>query len=206
MPKPDSAEAVFRRLRTEEYFDDEAFEDVDLRGFDLTGKEFYRCTFAKCQLGESRWAGSKLEATVFRACDLGGALVGSAAFRGVRFENSKMMGIDWAEVSPNPEISFEGSKLQYASFVELNLRRASFVRCSLVDANFTAVDLTDAVFMEVDLTGSTFDGCTLVRTDFSTATGLFLAPGSNRLKDTRVPIETAILAARTLGMCVSGDR
>jgi hypothetical protein len=73
-----------------------------------------------------------------------------------------------------------------------------------MEANFFDLDLTDADFSGTDLTGSNFRGCTLTRTDFSSAVGAFLDPARNRLKDTRVPVETAVLLAQTLGMRVSG--
>lgn len=49
------------------------------------------------------------------------------------------MGIDFTEVSPNPEVTFEDCVLRYASFVGLSLRKTAFLRCSALEANFSIV-------------------------------------------------------------------
>ncbi|MFY0571642.1 pentapeptide repeat-containing protein [Archangium lansingense] len=193
-----------QRLAKEDYFENETFTDLDLQGGDLGQKEFYRCTFQRCQLQESRWKNTKLEACVFSDCDLSRAQLQSTALRDVRFEGSKLMGIDWTPVSPNPELAFDKCVLRYTSFVGLSLRRTAFLGCSAMEANFFDLDLTEADFSGTDLTGSNFRGCNLTKADFSTSVGAFLDPATNRMKGTHVPVETAVLLAQSLGMRVSG--
>jgi uncharacterized protein YjbI with pentapeptide repeats len=193
-----------QRLLDEESFENETFTDLDLQGSNLERKEFYRCTFQNCHLQESRWSKSRLEACVFRDCDFTRAKFAETALRDVRFEGSKLMGIDWTPVSSNPEVAFEASNLRYSSFVGLSLRKTTFVRCTALEANFFDLDLTDADFTGTDLTGSNFRGCTLTRADFRNTVGAFLDPAHNRLKSTRVPVETAVLLAQSLGMLVDG--
>jgi fluoroquinolone resistance protein len=193
-----------QRLSAEDSFENETFTDLDLQGANLGQKEFYRCTFLRCQLQESRWKETRLESCVFTGCDLSRALLQYTGLRGVRFEGSKLMGIDWTTVSPNPEVEFDTCVLRYTSFVGLSLRRTAFLRCSALEANFFDLDLTEADFSGTDLTGSNFRGCNLTKTDFSTAVGAFLDPANNRVKGTHVPVETAVLLAQSLGMRVSG--
>ena len=187
-----------------DYFEDRTFERLELQSADLSGKEFFRCTFLHCHLQESRWREAKLEDCVFRGCDLTRAQWLHAALREVRFESSKLMGIDWSPVSPNPELAFEECNLRYASFAGLSLRKTIFDRCTALEANFLDSDLSDSEFPGTDLSGANIRDCTLTRTDFSTAIGLFLDPARNRLKQTRVPLESAVLLAQSLGMIVAG--
>lgn len=200
----DTGETQGRRLETEEAFEHETFSELDFQGRELHGKDFYRCTFRASQLQESQWRRCKLEDCVFTGCDLTRVQWQQVALRGVRFEDSKLMGIDWTNVSANPEMTFDGCVLRYASFVGHSLRKTAFVKCSAQEANFFDLDLTEADFSETNLTGSNFRGCTLTRTDFSRAVGAFLDPALNRLKDTHVPVESAVLLAQHLGMRVSG--
>ncbi len=189
----------------EEYFENETFAHLDLQGANLGGKEFYRCTFQSAHLQESRWTGSKLEACVFRGCDLTRAQLTHTALRDVRFEGSKLMGIDWSAISPNPELAFDECNLRYCSFVGLSLRKTVFARCTALEVNFLDVDLSDTDFTGTDLSGSNFRGCTLTRADLRGTRGVFIDPAAhNRLKATRVPVETAVLIAQTLGMLVAG--
>ena len=175
----------------------------DRSGRALRDKEFYRCTFQRGQLQESQWRGCKFEDCVFTGCDLTRARFDQAALRGVRFEGSKLMGIDWSGVSANPEVSYTDCQLRYASFVGLSLRKTAFLRCAAQEANFFDLDLTDADFAGTQLMGSNFRGCVLTRTDFSQAVGLALDPARNRLKDTQVPLATAVGVAESLGMRVA---
>ena len=203
-PEEERSAALLRRLQQEDSFETETFGDLDLQGIDLSGKELYRCTFQDCQLQEVRWKDSLLEVCVFKGCNLTRANFNSIRLRDVRFEGSKLMGIDWTGVAANPEVAFEECGLPYSSFVGLGLRQTLFVRCVAKEANFFDMDLTDADFTGTDLTGSNFRGCTLTRTDFTGTTGLLLDPARNKLKDTRVPQETAMSLAHSLGMLVDG--
>jgi fluoroquinolone resistance protein len=122
----------------------------------------------------------------------------------VRFERSKLMGIDFTPVASNPELAFEDCDLRYASFSELNLRQATFLRCVAREANFLQVDLSDADFAGTELAGANFSGCTLTRTDFRLATGLALDPRRNTVKDTQVAVEAAVVLAHGMGLVVAG--
>ena len=192
------------RLLEEEAFENETFSGLDLQRAALAGKEFYRCVFENCLFQESSWKNSKLESCVFRGCDLTRAKLTSTALRGVKFEGSKLMGVDFSHVSPHPELNFTDCNLRYAALVKINLRKTEFLRCVAREANFLDADLTDADFSGTELTGSNFQGCTLWNTDFRRATGLFFEPARNRVKKTRVPVETAVLLAQSLGLLVDG--
>lgn len=192
------------RLLEEEAFENQTFTGLDLQRGALGGKEFYRCVFENCLFQESNWKSSKLEACVFRGCDLTRAKLPQTALRGVKFEGSKLMGVDFSAVSPHPELAFTECNLRYASFVRINLRKTAFLRCAAREANFLEVDLTDAEFSGTELTGSNLQGCTLTNTDFRRATGLFFEPARNKVKKTRVPVETAVLLAQSQGLVVEG--
>ncbi len=192
------------RLARGDYFADETFAGLDLTEIDLGGKELFRCTFQGCQLRESRWRKATLERCTFVGSDLSGVVLDQTGLRGVRFESTKLLGVDFSRIAPHAEVAFVDSKLRYASFARQALRTTTFRNCSAPDVTFVDVDLTEADFGGTDLTGSTFTGCTLVKADLRTARGLFLEPARNRLKDTGVPVETAVLIAQHLGMVVSG--
>ncbi|XXF80011.1 pentapeptide repeat-containing protein [Myxococcaceae bacterium GXIMD 01537] len=203
-PEPDASALTVQRLLRGDSFENETFAAIDLQGRDLGGKEFYRCTFQGAQLQESTWKQARLEACVFSACDLTRAQFSQTALREVRFEGSKLMGIDWSNISRNPELAFDGCNLRYSSFVELSLRKTPFLRCAALEVNFFDLDLTESDFAETDLTGSTFRGCTLTKTDFSRAVGAFIDPSINRVKGTLIHVESAVLLAHSLGMRVVG--
>ncbi|AEI67213.1 pentapeptide repeat-containing protein [Corallococcus macrosporus] len=192
------------RIHEEDSFEHETFADLSLQEADLSGKEFYGCTFQNCTLQESRWTRARLEDCVFTGCDLTRARFTDTSLRGVRFESSKLMGIDWTEVGTFPEVSFDGSNLRYCTFAGLSLRKTSFLRCTALEMNFIDTDLSEADFSESDITGSNFRGCTLTKADFAAAKGVFIDPARNRVKATRIPVDAAVNFVQTLGLVVAG--
>jgi fluoroquinolone resistance protein len=120
----------------------------------------------------------------------------------VTFQDSKLMGVDWTDLGPLPNASFEGCDLRYASFVKLKLRATKFLRCTAREANFIDVDLTEADFTGTDLTDSTIRGCTLARANLSRAIGVLFDVQTNRVKGARIGLEAALAMARSAGMVV----
>ena len=180
------------------------FSDLAPQSTDLSGREFQRCVFRRCKLPESRWARSKLEDCRFEDCDLTRMLPQELGLRGVVFQNTRLMGVDWTDLAPFPNVAFERCDLRYASFVKLRLRGTRFLGCLAREANFLEVDLTEADFTDTDLTGSTIRGCTLARTNFSRAAGVLFDPQHNKVKGARIGIDTAVLMVQSLGMVVEG--
>jgi fluoroquinolone resistance protein len=187
-----------------EAFADATFVGLDLGGFDFADKDFHRCRFRQVNLQESRWAGARLEDCVFEDCDLTRMLPGGVRAHGVSFKGCKLMGVEWNKATASLQLGFDGCNLRYASFVDLNLRATAFVRCVATEANFIDVDLSGADFTGSDLGGTTFRGATLARADLSTATGVFLDPAKNRVKDVRVGVEATVMLAAFFGMKVAG--
>jgi len=169
---------------------------------DLSGKELARCTFRRCKLPESRWSRTKLEDCLFEDCDLTGMAPQELALRGVAFKGTKLMGVDWTDLGKLPDVSFERCDLRYASFVKQRLRATRFVGCVAREASFLEVDLTEADFTDSDLTGSTIRGCSLGKTNFSRATGVFFEPQHNKVKGVRISLAAAVLLAQSFGMVV----
>jgi len=201
---PEALKEATDRFLAGDDFEGETFEGLVLDAADLGGKDLRDCRFKSCKLGETTWKKSRLEDCVFDGCDLTRLAPAGLALRGVEMRASKLMGIDFSRVSTLPLVSFEGCDLRYAAFVTLALRKTSFVRCNIVEANFVDVDLAEAVFTDCVLTGTRFQGCELRGADFSGARDLFLDPQRNKLKNTTVPLETAVLLARSYGLNVLG--
>jgi fluoroquinolone resistance protein len=169
-----------------DFFADQIFSELAPGPADLSGKELQRCTFRRCKLAESRWAQSKLEDCVFEDCDLTRMVPQALALRGVTFKGSKLMGVDFTDLRPLPQVTFEGCDLRYASFVKLRLRATRFIGCIAREANFIEVDLTEADFTDTDLTGSVIRGCQLAKTNLSRATGVAFDPQLNKVKGARI--------------------
>lgn len=192
------------KLSAEQSFQGEVFANLDLQQADLSGKEFYGCTFRQVKLQESRWKQARLEDCSFEDCDLTRMNPAQMRALGVTFRQSKLMGIDWSDLSKNPLVGFEDCDLRYSSFVGTNLSKCVFRACKATEANFIQCDLTSADFSGTDLTGANFEDSDLTKANFATADGAFVNPAKNRVKGTLIPVDSAVLLATFLGMRVAG--
>jgi fluoroquinolone resistance protein len=191
-----------QRLSSGDFFENETFSDLELQGVDLSGKDLQRCTFLRCKLQVTRWSGSTWEDCRFEGCDLSRMLPKGLALRGARFVDSRLMGVDWTDVRPHPDVRFEACDLRYASFVRMALRKIEIVKCAAQETNFLEVDLSEASFVDTDLSGATITGCNLTKANLARALGAHVDPVKNKTKGLRINAETAALIARSFGMTV----
>lgn len=191
-------------FESEMSFEGETFNGLTLEGFDLSKRDLQRCTFKNSKLAETRWSGTRLEDCVFDGCDLTRADFTGLVLRDVTFRSCKLMGIDFSNVGRFPHVAFEDCDLRYVSMVSIALRKTRFDRCNVDEASFVEADLAESKFERCRFAGTRFEACDLRRARFREARDLFLDPARNRLKETQVPLQTAILLATSLGMRVLG--
>jgi fluoroquinolone resistance protein len=195
---------VLRRLAAEQFFRDVTFEGIDAHGVDLSGKEFLDCRFLRLKLQGCVVREARFENCCFEDCDLTRTALRGARFVDARFVGCKLMGVDFTDVGRNPEVSFTACDLRYASFVDNNLRKITFRDCKACEANFIGCDLKEADFAGDGLSGANFENNDASKASFATANGLFLSPAKNRVKEARIPVESAVLLAMSSGMQVVG--
>lgn len=204
MSETNAREVGIDRLLSEDSLEGIVVAGLDLEDVDLGGKEFTDCTFARCKLQGTRWQGSRLDDCRFDRCDLTRMQPRGLRAHDVRYVDSKLMGVEWADLGQFPRLAFVDCVLDFASFVGLSLRKTEFVGCKIAEANFFDVDLREASFARSDLQGSIFRGCKLAGADFSAATGLHLDPAANEARGAVIPVETAALLAMQFGLHVAG--
>jgi uncharacterized protein YjbI with pentapeptide repeats len=125
-----------------------------------------------------------------------------ANLSGVRYEDTRLMGVQWSDLGLVPDLGFANCDLRYASFTKLKLPRTAFTDCTIREATFDQTDLAHVDFGGSDLTGTTFARCELNKTDFRRAVGLLLDPAVNRVKGARVSVDAAVAYVQTFGIDV----
>jgi len=124
------------------------------------------------------------------------------ALRGVTFTDTRLMGVDFSDLAPLPDVRFDKCDLRYSSFVKLRLRGTKLTGCLAREANFIEVDLTEVDFTGTDLQGANWQGCTLMKTNFARSIGVLFDPQKNRVKGARLGIEAAVALVHSLGIVV----
>ncbi len=196
-------DALRARLLSEDEFEDESFSGGALPGLDLRKKRFSGCRFSAMSVNEAQLQACVLDDCSFERCDLSMAQLADCSFRGVRFENTKLMGVDWTVARDLLfDVSFEECVLSYGVFVKRKMRQTKIIRCVAHEADFSGADLTEADFSGTDLRDARFSRTVLVKTNLASATHYHIRPADNRLKQTRFSMEAGLHTLAELGIVV----
>ena len=109
---------------------DETHEGLDLQGVTLKRSELEGCIFLDCSFARADLTDARLNAPVFRHCDLSGARIAGCNLFAARFERCKMLGLDFTDGVTFTGTSFVSCIIDYSVFRGVSLERIAFERCS----------------------------------------------------------------------------
>ena len=195
-----------RDLRRGGVFTDASFDGLELGGESLADGELEGCRFVSCDLSGARLEDWSLVDCELQSGDLTLLEVPRSSFRGVRFVECRLLGVDWsaAATALGFRVAFEGCVLDGSSFVELSPEALEMSGCRARDVNFAGADLTGARFPGTHLEGARFQGTNLTGADFSGARDVLFDPAENRLDGTRLSLESAVDVLGVTGIAVDG--
>lgn len=163
-----------------------AYEGCRFEGCDLSGRSLQDFRFIDCE---------------FSACNLSNASLTGSTWNEVALRDCQAMGLAFGDCHSAPFIvRFEGSRLDYCSFLRSPLRAARFLRCSLQQADFTGADLREACFSMSILSGAVFEDCNLEKCDFREAIDFGIDPSRNRMRGARFAPEGLVGLLRRYGL------
>ncbi|MEO5668480.1 MAG: pentapeptide repeat-containing protein [Bdellovibrionota bacterium] len=170
---------------------------------DLLGADFYHCTFKGLDLG-AIFQGKRMRfySCHFESCNLSNLRVTGFVFRGARFKQSKLVGVNWTEASSLVDPLFEDCKLDHAVFQRLDLTKISFKGSSLRDVDFADTHLSGADLRDCELQGASFRGADLCAADLRGAREYFIDPEFSSLKELRCDSPAALSFLVALGLKV----
>ncbi len=165
------------------FVEEVTFEKEDFTIDGLERGDYEACTFINCNFANSDFSNIRFIDCEFQDCNLSAVKLGGTGFQDVRFQNCKMLGLQFDECSDFLfQVSFDNCQLNHSSFFANKLVKTTFIECKLQDVDFTNCNLTSAVFDDSDIMGATFTNCTLAKADFRTALNLGIDPERNRMK------------------------
>ncbi|WII72145.1 pentapeptide repeat-containing protein [Bdellovibrio sp. 22V] len=174
----DNLPALLEEQRTElSGFD---FQEINLTEANLKSAVFVDCKFTKCNLANVSLL--------------------NVVLRGVLFENSNLMGVNWADVRKNGDYHFSGCKLDYGCFQSMDLRGMKFENCSVREADFSGANLSKANFGGSLLSGTSFANANLEKADFRGAKSYFIDPKFVKLKEAKFSFPEALVLIQALGV------
>jgi uncharacterized protein YjbI with pentapeptide repeats len=184
-------------LQSQSRYTDQTFEGVRCERGEIDSSEFHGCTFRRCSFVESVFRRCRFVDCTFMHSDLSLVQLPGSVFRSVRFEESKLVGVDWTQadwsgvwLGDPPE--FHACTLSHATFIGLNLHGIQFKGCAAVEVDFREADLSSAAFGGTDLSGSLFQDTKLSKADLSEACNYDIAPEKNDLRGAKFSLPEAM--------------
>jgi fluoroquinolone resistance protein len=178
-------------------YTDRTFKEVRLDGERLVSSEFYDCTFARCSFAGSTFRACRFVNCTFRQCDLSLIQVPDSAFSGTRFEDSKVVGVDWTQadwtaIGLGDPIGFSKCAISHSTFIGLSLKEIQIKACIATDVDLREADLTKADFAGSDLSESLFGRTNLTEADLSSARNYHISPEQNVLRQAKFSLPEAL--------------
>jgi fluoroquinolone resistance protein len=184
-------------LGTQQEYSDYTFEGITLQQEEVVFKTFENCLFRQCAFIETSLRGCKFLSCTFRECNLTLVPVVDAAFTATKFEDSKVIGVNWTEASwPRRgglnSIDFWRCVINHSTFIGLNLKKMTLTHCTALDADFAEADLTQADCTDTDFARSRFLHTNLTKADFRGATNYAINATANKLHQTKFALPEAM--------------
>ncbi len=167
-------------------YEERSFSEINVHeGLKIVGTEFSACTFTSCKLFKISFYNCTFEDCEFENCDLASASIKHTIFRGVKFIDTKLTGIQWPDAAMPLDVNFIRCLLNYSGFIGVDLRNTAMIECQVKEADFTEANLTKADCSYSDFSGARFINTNLTRANFTNATNYAIHPHGNKLCKTR---------------------
>ena len=198
------------RIWTQTEHAGQVFKDVHLKRAQVVASEFYDCTFVHCSFVESVLRDCRLASCTFQACDLSLLQVPNSTFSATRFEDCKVIGVNWTranwpEARLHRPIGFLKCAISHSTFIGLSLKQIQIRDCVAVDVDFREADLSQADLTGSDLSESLFSNTNLTEADLSGAHNYHIDPTQNTLKQAKFSLPEAISLLYGLDIILSDE-
>ena len=127
--------------------------------------------------------------------------IGESAFRTVKFERCKLMGVDWSEARQLTfQAKFVDSVLSFGVFVGMNLGSIVITGCTVEEADFSDADMRKTTVSRSDFVRSQFLGTNLRGVDLSTCVNALIDPRETKVRKTKVSLEDGLACLSLFGL------
>lgn len=167
-------------------FDSDFFRDMEIKGISfneevIADKEFYKCSFKNNNLSRTTFQNCRFEDCEFENCDLSLTKLNGSEFINIKFNNAKLIGINWTDAKNLNRIEFHQCKLNHSTFFGMNLRQIIIKDCEAIDVDFTDAILNKANCRMTDFKGSKFSNTDLSYANFFAAKNYDIDPTYNKI-------------------------
>lgn len=175
------------------YTEDNTYHNINLLEQPLSKGTYENCTFSNCDAQGFDFSHFQLIDCTFINCNLSLIKLRDTQLQQVRFEQCKMLGIQFDTANTfGFKIALKDCLLKHSSFYSLNLSHTNFENCDLEETDWTKANLTKASLANCNLYLAQFDQTNLTQTNFTGSYNVAINPTNNQLKKTVFDAENAI--------------
>ena len=208
--QPAGGHHLSSKICTQTHYTDRTFKGIRLERDQIVSSEFYDCTFIHCSFAESVFRNCRFANCTFQQCDSSLIQVPNSTFSITRFENSKVIGVDWTRADWSATrlggpIGFFKCAISHSTFIGLSLRGIQIKDCIAAGVDFREADLSQADFTGTDLSKSLFSKTNLTKADLSGARNYHITPGQNVLKQAKFSLPEAMSLLYSLDIVLTEE-
>jgi len=196
-------------ITSDSEFLEREFEELSGDKVEILSTDFEDCVFRRCAFPGAIFRACEFTSCTFLQCDLALVRLTNSSFSGCRFEDSKLIGVNWAEARWAASklwrpVHFVRCVLDHSTFLGLDLTDVSFEECVAHDVDFREANLTRALFRGTDLDRSLFAGTDLTEADLSGARNYRIHPAENKIKKAKFSMPEAMSLLEGLDIDLTG--
>ena len=190
-------------------FYSESIEKMDFSQNEIIAHKYDQCIFTRCNFSKTIFRACNFYDCEFRNCDLSLIKVTACTFSNNLVEDSKAIGINWAEIlTPTVKIynpvEFVKSNINYSIFQGLDLREIQIVECQAKEVNFEDTDLSMADLSYSDFSNSVFRRTNLKKANLTGALNYNIDIFVNNVEKTKFSLPEAIGLLNSLDIDLVG--
>ncbi len=175
------------------YFEEKTFEKITADNIFSKGQnQFLGCTFKSIDFSNSSFRNQSFSESIFHNCNLSNIETISSAFRDIRFENCKMVGINWSSSNSFDRIIIIDSVINYSVFQNLKLKHFECIDSTANEVDFSEADLGSSNFSNTNLRQTSFHNCNLTKANFKGATEYAINPNFTRITKAQFDLPEAV--------------
>ena len=178
-------------------YTNEVFESADFEQTEFISNEFHDCSFTKCSFPGTIFIRCRFVSCAFLQCDLSLVQIGESSFSDIRFEESKIVGVnwtkaDWGRMKFSKPPSFLRCDISHSTFIGLALGGLELKESKAINVDFRDTNLEKANFEGTDFAESLFGKTNLRKADLSEAINYYIVPEENDLKGAKFSLPEAM--------------
>jgi uncharacterized protein YjbI with pentapeptide repeats len=174
--------------------------DKNISTDDIKGREFYYCKFINCQFNDLPEV--KFYNCTFINCNLSNSNLQDTHIRDCIFTDSKLIGIGVSKNNFAFSANFFSCDLRYVEFLDVHLQGIEINHCNCEYTRFSNCKIKNSTLVKSNFKEAIFNRCDIQDTKFMENQFLIINPNANKIKRTKIDIETAINIATFFGFKV----